>query len=1160
MNKEARQALFRITGALFTTFSPVGDVLHQKTACEVQTTPNHSIPDKFPAANDGSQPVLVEQGQGRHNHSARGSLDAGFGQDFSSQSSLDLSSGGQTYDQGRSRQVGNNFKKRGETEPTGADAFVYVLRRADVVHTAGEDKRSIGRQIVNRLDEQVKDIIGFDGDLGTEATLSVLGLPGVDDREVLVSASLNTAQALVSGAEKLAKDVIIQRLGLSDRHVKKAEAVAEGLYQEVIKRLPNPSYADIHNLKPGDLEFIAEQVNQAVATLDKLTIDNALKVANLTARLVTDRFSQPDKKGVARQGLGELTGSLVLTGTASSEAVDLETAKQAVNTNGGKFGFPPSDLELASMAVPDTGLRFETFEGHKVYTVELQRGDSLVALAFRCGITVSELESLNNWPQGRGNTLCLPGTQFKIICPRGKLNHQTGAGLPSDERQVVRSRSGQPTGEQITGNYYQIRRGETLSEIAARSGTTVEAIAAANNIKNPDNILAGQNLVIPRVETSGKTVIEKRQERRARQTNTPFVYVVQEGDNLGQIAKRYGLSVAELQTANKDDVYIKQGNIQPGMYINIMPLTDEARVEQRQQTANLLAAASTFNHRVAKGDTLSSLALRYNIPLQVLAQANNLQELDLEPGTTLQIPRIKGAIVRHPDDIFAGPNMFEQQTALVDQTGQLSISWEELKQGDTIIIPGGEKLSVKLADGNTVVLAGGTQVKFLSRLDQENFYIQVLNPKTGQREIASVRLERDKLVLNQPEDSLHQVVSLPDGTTLKQVQDEKQIKEAIVFNNQGEPSKQIEVGDVLILPTLFSVKDSKADDSQELFPLPAGSQAKILEINNGVLKLQVINSLTGETTVIELEESLLTDSALKQSIGGPNLEATPTAVVVESKGESSLLVGENRIVNIKTREEVDPTVVTQTSLLFYPVDYIYEEHHPWSQEERKLVSRVVDDTNRIIVQVFGEGVKATIPQAFITEHTQTRLQVSIVKPHSTWTHQKNWGFDNEGPWGLSIITPQRYIETQLKFYEAYVSLPHEITHAYGLLPMIENHEEYDFLLGEGQAEAINRLVFPDYYKGKPQFNPKLFLIKESSEGNHDFKGLAMLWLCQEHPEVLREINKSWHEEMPHKGRVPLERFITWGQKAWPKATNEYEESLWPNGFSDWLQTPVLKTP
>lgn len=43
---------------------------------------------------------------------------------------------------------------------------------------------------------------------------------------------------------------------------------------------------------------------------------------------------------------------------------------------------------------------------------------------------------------------------------------------------------------------YRIQSGDTLSRIARRHGTTVDALAKANNIKNPDLIIAGRTLRI----------------------------------------------------------------------------------------------------------------------------------------------------------------------------------------------------------------------------------------------------------------------------------------------------------------------------------------------------------------------------------------------------------------------------------------------------------------------------------------------------------------------------------------------------------------------------------------------------------------------------------------------------------------------------------------
>jgi LysM repeat protein len=49
---------------------------------------------------------------------------------------------------------------------------------------------------------------------------------------------------------------------------------------------------------------------------------------------------------------------------------------------------------------------------------------------------------------------------------------------------------------------YTIQKGDTLSALAKRFNTTVEALARTNNIKNPDKIYAGKTLSVPSPATS----------------------------------------------------------------------------------------------------------------------------------------------------------------------------------------------------------------------------------------------------------------------------------------------------------------------------------------------------------------------------------------------------------------------------------------------------------------------------------------------------------------------------------------------------------------------------------------------------------------------------------------------------------------------------------
>jgi murein DD-endopeptidase MepM/ murein hydrolase activator NlpD len=86
---------------------------------------------------------------------------------------------------------------------------------------------------------------------------------------------------------------------------------------------------------------------------------------------------------------------------------------------------------------------------------------------------------------------------------------------------------------------YTVRRGDTLTTIAARNGTTVKALADANGIRNPNLILIGQELSIP-----------GQQAPTTAPTGSPGIVVVQAGDTLSTVSARTGVPVATLIAAN----------------------------------------------------------------------------------------------------------------------------------------------------------------------------------------------------------------------------------------------------------------------------------------------------------------------------------------------------------------------------------------------------------------------------------------------------------------------------------------------------------------------------------------------------------------------------------------------------------------------------------
>lgn len=150
----------------------------------------------------------------------------------------------------------------------------------------------------------------------------------------------------------------------------------------------------------------------------------------------------------------------------------------------------------------------------------VKRGDTLSRIARRYGVSERALASAN----GIRNPRALPvGRRLRI--PGGV-----------EEAIVADTAERRPPAKASTATTYTVRRGDTLSSIAARHGVSSRALASANGIDDPRALPVGRKLRIP-----GPGGV-----RSAAATT----YTVRRGDTLSSIARRHGTSVQQLLAAN----------------------------------------------------------------------------------------------------------------------------------------------------------------------------------------------------------------------------------------------------------------------------------------------------------------------------------------------------------------------------------------------------------------------------------------------------------------------------------------------------------------------------------------------------------------------------------------------------------------------------------
>jgi membrane-bound lytic murein transglycosylase D len=166
----------------------------------------------------------------------------------------------------------------------------------------------------------------------------------------------------------------------------------------------------------------------------------------------------------------------------------------------------------------------------------VQRGDTLGAIASAFGTAVEDLASLNAISNPAliraGRELLIPSSS-----PRPDVNQ---AGLD--------------------GEAYVVRRGDTLSEIAQRHRVQLAHLIRVNGLNPREPIQPGDRILL---RASGPvTIISATPPRRGEiQKPARGVHVVQKGDSLWKISRKYGVSLAHLLSLNGLD---PKEPIQPG--------------------------------------------------------------------------------------------------------------------------------------------------------------------------------------------------------------------------------------------------------------------------------------------------------------------------------------------------------------------------------------------------------------------------------------------------------------------------------------------------------------------------------------------------------------------------------------------------------------------
>ena len=233
-----------------------------------------------------------------------------------------------------------------------------------------------------------------------------------------------------------------------------------------------------------------------------------------------------------------------------------------------------------------------------------------------------------------------------------------------------------------TTTAYTVKKGDTISGVAARYGLRWQDVVAVNPGISPNKLRIGQVIQLPGQIDVSKTAAPR---ITAPQTTTPApsrtetVYVVKSGDSLSVIAQKHGVKVDDIRKANNltgDKIIVGQKLKVPGATkstATVAPTTKATppKVEPPKTTVKEtvvvppppppppstttvveeVKAATPVTpdtdqavpttgqtYTVKAGEDLYAVAIRWGVSPSDLKALNNLSSSDLKEGMVLKIP------------------------------------------------------------------------------------------------------------------------------------------------------------------------------------------------------------------------------------------------------------------------------------------------------------------------------------------------------------------------------------------------------------------------------------------------------------------------------------------------------------------------------------------
>ena len=380
-------------------------------------------------------------------------------------------------------------------------------------------------------------------------------------------------------------------------------------------------YASLNSSTPNDETINVEEVDETITQTDSSVDENLVADIEITEKesvgtmdaIVPEGFIAVDyrvKKDDSLLGIADLFNARVS---------DVRNWNNIPYTTSVRIGqkltiYVPEDkqdyyasIDKSTEIVEKAPSNFSNDSKSSYVYHKIRRGESLGLIATQYGVSIAAIKEWNDLYDNK----IIAGKKLKIY---------------TDENYAPTSNDYASKNTKGSLNYYKVRKGDTISEIAERYHISVAELKNWNRLRS-NKIIAGQNL---KIYSSGNTpsYVESTPDNDA---NVNY-HKIKKGETLGEIAEFYKVSASNIRDWNG----IAGDNIIAGktlkIYSDVSPRTNTENTDLRNELTR-----EAVNHTIQPGETIIAISTLYDVSVDDIKKWNNLSSSKIIAGKTLVV-------------------------------------------------------------------------------------------------------------------------------------------------------------------------------------------------------------------------------------------------------------------------------------------------------------------------------------------------------------------------------------------------------------------------------------------------------------------------------------------------------------------------------------------